>query len=165
MRRTLFGKSPELELAIPPRASAREVLLFDLRDHHSTADQNLAERRVSGWVFAPWLLLAGHIVIATMLALEGRVSQNPGALASVLGPFLLSIASDITAGAVMLAWRRFQLAPHTVSRMMCGYVGLTGVLWMVASVATGGLQLADPGFVTVAMITGFFVRSIVSIAS
>ncbi|HEX5238995.1 MAG TPA: EAL domain-containing protein [Sphingomicrobium sp.] len=165
MRRTLFGKSPELELAIPTRASAREVLLFDVRDHHSTADQNLAERRVSGWVFAPWLLLAGHLVISVMLAIEGHVTADVGTLTSVLGPLLLSLGVDAVAGIVMLAWRRLQLAPHTVSRLMCVYIALTGVLWMAASLATSNLQLTDPRLITVAMITGFFVRSIVSIAS
>ena len=69
MRRTLFGKSPEVELPSAARASAREVLLFDVRDHESSSDLTLAERRVSGWTFAPWLLLAGHLIIAATLLL------------------------------------------------------------------------------------------------
>ena len=44
MRRTLFGKSPELERLAPPRASAREALSFDVSDHESSTDVTLAER-------------------------------------------------------------------------------------------------------------------------
>ena len=48
---------------------------------------------------------------------------------------------------------------------MCGYIGATGVLWMLASAASGGLHFRDAGFVTLAMATGFFVRSMVSVAA
>ena len=48
---------------------------------------------------------------------------------------------------------------------MCGYIAATGVLWMLASAATGGLQFRDASFVTLAMATGFFVRSMVSVAA
>jgi diguanylate cyclase (GGDEF)-like protein len=165
MRRTLFGKSPALELAVPARVSAREVLLFDVRDHDSSADLNLAERRVGGWFFAPWLLFAGHLIVASALLFQSVASANVGPIASVFTPLILSLVSDAAAGAVMLAWRRLQLAPHMVSRLMCGYIALTGVLWMAASIATRSLHLPDPGFVVAAMVTGFFLRSIASIAS
>ena len=56
MRRTLFGKSSERERLAPPRASVREALLFDIRDHEASTDLTLAERRADSWTFAPWLL-------------------------------------------------------------------------------------------------------------
>jgi diguanylate cyclase (GGDEF)-like protein len=161
----MFGKSPEIELFTPPRASVREVLWFDIRDHEASTDLALAERRLTGWTFAPWLLFAGHLIITLALVFEQRAASDWNALVRVIAPLGLSLFTDIMAGLVMVGWRRLQMRPHTVRRLMCGYVALTGALWMVASVGISGLALEDPSFVTVAMITGFFVRSMAAIAS
>jgi diguanylate cyclase (GGDEF)-like protein len=165
MRRNLFGKSPEVEHLAPSPASASEALFFDIREHDSTADQTLAERRVGGWIFAPWLLLTAHVIVGTALLLQDRPPASWTTLASVFVPLMLSLLTDLTAGAVMLWWRRFQMAPHTVARLMCIYIALTGALSMISSVACEALHVQDPTFITVAMCTGFFVRSIAAIAS
>ncbi|HEY6048139.1 MAG TPA: EAL domain-containing protein, partial [Sphingomicrobium sp.] len=164
-RRTLFGKSPEVELLTPARASVGEVLLFDVRDHETSRDLTLAERRVGGWMFAPWLLFAGHLLVTATLIVLDRPAASVATLATVMAPLGLSLLCDVTAAVVMLFWRRLQMAPHTVARLMCGYIALTGVFWMVASVGVGKLNMRDASFVTVAMVTGFFVRSMVAIAS
>ena len=164
MRRTLFGKSPEHELPTAARASAREVLLFDVRDHETTNDATLAERRVSGWTFAPWLLLVGHLIITATLIFEGFASTQWLSIAKSIVPLGASLVLDVIAGLVMIGWRRMQMAPHTVTRLMCGYIGLTGVLWM-ASAGMRDFRLHDGGFALVAVISGFFIRSVVSIAS
>jgi diguanylate cyclase (GGDEF)-like protein len=165
MRRTLFGKSPELERLAPPRASIRDALLFDVSDQEASADMTLAERRVDSWTFAPWLLLAGHLIIAATLLVQDRPAASQSTLAAVLIPLVTSVALDAVAGFVLLGWRRLQLAPHTIGRLMCGYLGATGALWTMSSVASGNLQLRDAGFVTLAMATGLFVRSIVAVSS
>jgi diguanylate cyclase (GGDEF)-like protein len=165
MRRTLFGKSPEHELPSAARASAAEVLLFDVRDHEATNDSTLAERRVSGWTFAPWLLLAGHLVITATLILRDHALADWGSVAKVAAPLGLSLLTDVIAGLIMITWRRMQMAPHTVTRLMCGYIALTGALWMVSSAEVRDVNLRDAGFATIAMVSGFFLRSIVSIAS
>ena len=165
MRRTLFGKSPELERLAPPRASIRDALSFDVTDQQASADMTLAERRVDSWTFAPWLLLAGHLVIAATLVAEGRSADTHASLAPVILPMAASLALDLAAGLVLLGWRRLQMAPHVIGRMMCGYLGATGALWTLSSVATGSLGLKDIGFVTLAMTTGFFVRSIVAVTA
>ena len=164
MRRTLFGKSPEHELPTAARPSAREVLLFDVRDHETTNDATLAERRVSGWTFAPWLLLVGHLIITATLIFEGFASTQWLSIAKSIVPLGASLVLDVIAGLVMIGWRRMQMAPHTVTRLMCGYIGLTGVLWM-ASAGMRDFRLHDGGFALVAVISGFFIRSVVSIAS
>src|SRR6185437_2915521 len=164
MRRTLFGKSPEHELPSAARASAREVLLFDVRDHETSNDATLAERRVSGWTFAPWLLLVGHLIITATLVIQGFGTVPAATLARSIAPLGGSLLLDAVAGLVMLGWRRMQLAPHTVTRLMCGYIGLTGVLWM-ASAGIGELNIRSGGFALLAVISGFFIRSIVSIVS
>ncbi len=165
MRRTLFGKSQELELQTPARASAREAMTFDVKDHETTSDFTLAERRVNGWTFAPLLLFTGHLVITAVLILQDRPAADWGTLARVMAPLGLSLLTDLVAAAVMLSLRRLQLAPHSVARLMCGYIVLTGVLWMLSSASVRDLNLRDTGFVTVAIVSAFFIRSTVSIAS
>ena len=165
MRRTMFGKSPELERLAPPRASISEALLFDVSDQQASADLTLAERRVESWSFAPWLLLAGHLIIAATLIVENRWSQSHGSLLSAFGPLAGSLTLDLIAGLVLLGWRRLQMAPHTVGRLICGYLAATGAMWTLSSVAAGNLALKDPSFVTLAMTTGFFVRSIVAVSA
>jgi diguanylate cyclase (GGDEF)-like protein len=165
MRRTLFGKAPELERLAPPRASVRDALLFDVRDHEASNDLTLAERRVDGWKFAPWLLLAGHLIITATLLLQNRGAASQQVMASVFVPLLLSLTTDVVAGLVLTFWRRMHMMPHTVGRVMCGYIAATGVLWTMSSVAAGQLSLEDATFVTLAMTTGFFVRSMVAIVS
>ena len=61
MRRTLFGKSPQSKFIRPRARPCSEALLFDVRDHSESADLTLAERRLASWMFAPWLLLSGHL--------------------------------------------------------------------------------------------------------
>ncbi len=165
MRRTVFGKSPERERLAPPRASIRDALLFDLADQQASADLTLAERRVESWTFAPWLLLAGHLIMGGSLLAQEHPAASQGTLASVFVPLALAIALDLVAGTVLLGWRRVQMAPHTVGRLMCGYMLAAGALWSTWSMASAGLQLKDTAFLTLAMTTGFFVRSTVAVVS
>jgi hypothetical protein len=165
MRRTLFGKSTEREHLAPPRASMQDALLFDIRDHEASTDLTLAERRAESWTFAPWLLLVGHLILAITLVLQKRPPASQAVLASVFMPLALALLIDVVAGSFLLFWRRMQLTPHTVGRVMCGYIGATGVLWSMSSVAAGALQIADLSFITLAMASGFFVRSMAAIAS
>src|SRR3954466_1734745 len=101
MRRTLFGQPSVSERLSPTRASVREALLFDVRDHETSTDQNLAERRVGGWTFSPWLLLAGHAIIAVTLLLQDRPPASTALLSEVFVPLMLSLTSDVAAGLVM----------------------------------------------------------------
>ena len=162
MRRNLFRKPPEIELHAPARPRARDALLFDVRDHSDSADLNLAERRLGTWTFAPWLVLSGHLIIAASLVFEDRPASSSSELLSVILPFCLSFALDVAAGVLMLVWRKFAWPTHQVARMMCAYLAATGCLWTVASIDAGSVLSGDPGFVTLAMSGGFFVRSIVA---
>jgi len=165
MRRTIFGKSPEVERLAPARVSVREALLFDILDHDSSTDQTLIERRVGSWGFAPWLLLAGHLIIAIALILERHDRVDWDIFSMVCVPLGLSLLVDVAAGLTLLFRRRTRIAPHTAARLMTGYIGATGVLWTLGSAACGGMGIRDASFVTLAMAAGFFVRSIVAVAS
>src|SRR3954447_25118359 len=105
MRRTLFGRSPEHGLSAAARASAKEALQFDVCDHSDSADLTLAERRVAGWIFAPWLLFSGHLVLAVSVLLQQRPQASWATLGSVCGPIGLALGLDAAAGFVMLFWR------------------------------------------------------------
>jgi len=120
MRRTLFGRSPEVDLVAPARASASEALLFDVRDQSASTDLALAERRVAGWNFAPWLILSGHLVNAISLLLQDRPPASSAALAGVCIPLALSLTLDAAAGLVMLFWRRMQMAPQAGQHQLDG---------------------------------------------
>jgi diguanylate cyclase (GGDEF)-like protein len=165
MRRTLFGKSPELERLAPPRASAREALSFDVCDHESSTDLTLAERRVDGWKFGPWFLFAAHLVITVTLLAEWVGAGHSGPVAMTFGALGLSLVVDALTGLVMLGWRRLQLTPHSVARVMCVYIALTGTVWMVASVGVQSLADRNPGFAGVALVSAFFIRSMVAVVS
>src|SRR5205814_1233040 len=163
MRRTLFHKT--VEVHPPVYSSVREVLLFDIRDQSNSADQTLAERRLGAWTFGPWLVLAGHVAVIVSLLLDRSARLSWDALARPSLPLIGSLALDVVAGLVVLAWRRLQLAPHTVVRLMCGYIAATGILWTTACAAAGSSQLASASFVTIAMASGFFLRSIIAVPS
>ena len=165
MRRNLFGKSPQAEHLAPAGASVSEALFFDIREHDSSADLTLAERRANAFAFAPWLLLTAHLIVTTALLFQDRPPASWGTLISVAVPVVLSVLTDVAAGMIMLGWRRLQLAPHIVSRLMCIYIAVTGGLWMLSCIACEALRLEDATFLTVAMCTGFFVRSVAAIAS
>ncbi|HEY7005918.1 MAG TPA: EAL domain-containing protein [Sphingomicrobium sp.] len=154
-----------MERLAPSRASFREALLFDVSDQQASADITLAERRVDSWTFAPWLLLVGHLIIAAALIFQQRSGASQGSIASVMLPMGASLVLDLVAGLILLGWRRLQMAPHTIGRLMVGYLAATGALWTLSSVASGSLGLKDAGFVTLAMTTGFFVRSIVAVTA
>jgi diguanylate cyclase (GGDEF)-like protein len=165
MRRTLFGKSPDVERLTAARISAREALTFDIREHEAATDQTLIERRVGSWCYCPWLLLASHVIVGISLLLQERPPASADVLAMVLVPLTLSAIVDVLAGLTLRHRRRLGLAPHTAARLMTGYIAVTGILSMLGSAACGALHVSDPSFVTLAMATGFFVRSIVAVAA
>src|SRR5882724_2285462 len=101
MRRTLFRKS---EVHAPVRASVREVMLFDVRDHSESVDLALAERRLGAWVFAPWLLLAGHLAIVLSLVLDTAPHPTWKSIVAVGMPLAGSIALDALAGLIVIYW-------------------------------------------------------------
>ncbi|HEX8839426.1 MAG TPA: hypothetical protein VF750_03025, partial [Sphingomicrobium sp.] len=84
MRRTIFGRPPEVELQAPARALAREAVLFDVRDNSESADLTLAERRLGSWTYAPWLVLAGHLIIAISFLFQLSPADSAVSMASIV---------------------------------------------------------------------------------
>jgi diguanylate cyclase (GGDEF)-like protein len=140
-------------------------MTFDVREHEASTDQSLIERRVGSWSLAPWLILAGHLILTGALLLQDRPPASSATLASVFVPLGLSLACDVLAGTGLIFRSRLAVGPHVMARLMCGYMGATGILWTLACVAAQSLQLEDAGFVSLAMSAGFFVRSIAAVAA
>ena len=163
MRRTLFRKSAEVHP--PVRASVREVLWFDISDHSESADLQLAERRLSAWAVAPWLLLAGHFTILLSFLLDAQPHQSLKGMIGVGLPLVGALALDALAGLLVTFWRKLNLAPHTVVRILCAYLAGTGAMWSFGSAGAGSLGLASASFVTISMASGFLLRSVVSVPS
>ena len=163
MRRTLFRKS--IEVHPPVRAPVREVLWFDISDHSESADLQLAERRLGAWAVAPWLLFAGHLTILLSFVFDTQLHPSLKALIGVGLPFVSALGLDALAGLFVMFWRKLNLAPHTVVRLLCVYLGGTGAMWSIGSAGAGSLGLASASFVTIAMASGFLLRSVVSVPS
>jgi diguanylate cyclase (GGDEF)-like protein len=165
MRRNLFGRSPEVERLTPARISASEALTFDVREPDSSTDQSLIERRVGSWCLAPWLILTGHLILTAGLLLQDWPAANWPALAGVFVPLGLSLTCDLLAAMTLIFRRRLRFAPHMLARLMCLYIGATGIFWTLASNGAGSLQLEDADYISLAMSAGFFVRSIAAVAA
>ena len=93
MRRTTFGKSREMNRLATRSAPVSDALLFDVRDHQLSAELTLAERRIDSWVFAPWLLLCAHAVIAG------------------LGLFAAVRSNNSTASVLLFSWTAIRASP------------------------------------------------------
>src|SRR4051794_28838959 len=101
MRRTLFGTAREGELRAPARSEAREALMFDIQEHESGVDLMLAERRLANWTLAPWLMMAGHLVLAISLLLGGPQAAF-SSLGSAVIPLAAAVILDAAAAAMLL---------------------------------------------------------------
>jgi diguanylate cyclase (GGDEF)-like protein len=165
MRRALLGLSSARELRSPARASAREALSFDLVDHSNSSDFTLAERRLGGWTLAPWLVFAGHFAVGFSMLLDALSQASGGVLAKACIPLLLSLCLDVGAGVIMRMWRGLQMQPHTVARIMSGYIAGTTALWSLGIAVSGSYHAIDAGLMTVALVSGFFLVSIVTVPS
>ena len=82
MRRTLFGKSPELERLAPPRASIRDALSFDVTDQQASADMTLAERRVDSVIASATTAIARSRRSTIILAFSVATAILLGAVAA-----------------------------------------------------------------------------------
>ena len=165
MRRALFGRNPEVEWIGPRDASPAEALSFDVREHESSTDARLAELRVAGWTYVPWLLLAGHLVVGASLLAAPNAWSSARLLAFTGIPLVIAVLLDVGAGLVLSRWRGMQMSPHTIGRLMCAYFAVSGVCSTVAGGVSRSIDIQEAGFWTVALGASFLVRCVVSVAS
>ena len=144
MRRTLFGKSTELErLAPPSRVGARRLAVRRARPRgERRPDSRRATHRKLDLRTVAFARRPSHSRDHPSFCRNAPPASQASS-SSVFVPLALALLIDVIAGAFLLFWRRMQMAPHTVGRVMCGYIGATGTLWTMSSVAAGALQIAD----------------------
>jgi diguanylate cyclase (GGDEF)-like protein len=165
MRRSRFAKAIEVG-ELQERASIEDALRFDVSAPETNDQEALCEWRLSGVEHAPVILGITHLLITVayiFLAASLHYASwgdNPFVAAGLV------FACDVAAAGILLARKRFEIAPHTAFRLLCVYIGIVGVLW-----TWFGDIVADDKFVTplaaapIAMAAGIAMGAIVSISS
>src|SRR6187551_1457993 len=134
MPRTRFAKAVSPSFETPERASIRQALWFDVEAADTSDDETLSESRVANFDHTAVLLGATHLLLGVTCLV-----RHPELLAmsfiSPIVPLVLIVLLDGVA-AMGLHWRRnIDVAPHTISRAMCGYIAGVGVLWTLFGLA------------------------------
>jgi len=129
-------------------------------------EESLCEWRVAGLEHAPLILGVTHLLITVACVFLSATHSYLSFTDNPLVPSLLTIAVDCVMAALLYARDRLNLAPQTVSRILCAYLALAGILW-----TWFGFTVSDDSFVTplaaapIAMAAGIAMRAIVSIGS
>jgi diguanylate cyclase (GGDEF)-like protein len=159
MRRTRFAKAVENDSGWPERASVREALWFDIASTGGSGDDSLSMWRLASLEHAGLILGATHLLAGIVfVALLGGAADL-----LLLAPVLLL---DLAAAAVLRLRERLGVAPHSIVRAMCVYLGLTGLLW--AGVGHAVILSAGAGHISVPVFSigaGICVAAIVSVDS
>lgn len=165
MRRARLGISAE-ERTLASRASIREALFFDVASLDSEGDRTLAERRVKGYTFGPWLLAGTHVVVGLALLLQGFGTTSWGMVLGTLLPLSLALALDVLAAVLLHVHSRTGVQPHTVGRLMIAYTAASGVLWMLFGAAAAQLAgLNHYSFLPLMLGAGVTMRGLICVGS
>ena len=165
MRRSRFAKAIEVN-EVRERASISDALWFDVTKPETSDEESLCEWRVAGLEHAPLILGVTHLLITVACVLLSATHSYLSFTDNPLVPSLLTIAVDCVMAALLFARDRLNLAPQTVSRILCAYLAVAGILW-----TWFGFTVSDDKFVTplaaapIAMAAGIAMRTIVSIGS
>ena len=144
----------------------REAILFDLSPAESADTLALTGQRVAALDHAPLLLGTTHLVCGLMLALVCNGAVPLSGMNSVLAPFLGVLLLDAAVGVLVHVRNRFELAPHVVVRLFCGYLAAAALLWvlfMAAVVETD--PVIHAGYLAVAAGCVAIAASVVAVAS
>ena len=129
MRKARFARAVETASKQRERVSIREALWFGLRSPETTDEASLADWRVGSLDHMAILLGITHILITGTCAVlfesrgTGLSADNP------LIPAFLVIGCDVAAAIALWMRKRLNLASHTVTRWLCAYLAVVGVLW------------------------------------
>ncbi|MDQ3483394.1 MAG: EAL domain-containing protein [Pseudomonadota bacterium] len=130
MARTRFAKAVgQTSFGTPERASVREALWFDIEAAETSGDDSLSESRVASLDPAGLLLGTTHLLIGITCLVSFPELARMAAISNPLIPLAMILLLDCVAAAGLQWRKRLELAPHTVSRAMCGYLAALGILW------------------------------------
>ena len=144
----------------------RDLIAFDLKRMFEPDELTLAEKRVAMFNHAPMLMAAAHAIWGGTLIVHCLGHQSAGTL--VL-PMLLLAMLLLADGALALLMRvsaAGNLAPHLVTRAMCGASGLCGALWTAfIALSHGATQGASDEVATVALGIGLGIAAMAALHS
>jgi diguanylate cyclase (GGDEF)-like protein len=164
MRRARFAVSDGEGL--DERASVRDALTFDLRAPDTFDDDSLASQRVAMFELAPLLLGATHLVWGLACFLVHPMSIFAPLKCNPLVPLLAVGAADALAYAGLKYRNQLRLSPRTLSAGLCGYIGISGALWLAYGVTLAcTLNSSSIGFIALSFGAGLGAAAIVSISS
>ena len=162
MRRARFAGEAELGDDAP---SIVEALSFDVSPSESSHDSALSEQRVAQLHHVPLLLFAMHLLCAITLLVYSAAIRDAGMLRDAAGPLALALALDCAAAGVIRFRERFGLAPHNVTRLICGYVVVVSGLWAMFSAASANPAMEASGMLPLLIGAGVTITAIVAIES
>ena len=166
MRKARFARAVETASNQQERVSIQEALWFGLRTPETTDEASLADWRVASLDHMAILLAVTHALITGTFAVLFKTGGSGFSLDNPLFPAFLVIGCDVAAAVALRIRKRFNLASHTVTRGLCGYLAAVGLLW-----TWFGITVADDTFLLpiaaapIAMCAGIAMGAIVSIQS
>ena len=163
MRRARFAGATET--GDDARASIAEALSFDISPAESSHDSALSEQRVAQLHHVPLLLCAMHLLCGLTLLIYSAAIRDAGMLREAAGPLGLALALDFGATALIHFRERFGLMPHSVTRLICGYVLIVSGLWAMFSAASANPAMEASGMLPLMIGAGVTITAIVAIES
>jgi diguanylate cyclase (GGDEF)-like protein len=165
MRRSRFAKAIEVN-EVSERASVGDALRFDVTTPDSSAEESLCEWRLSAMQHAPLVLGVTHLFVAVTCAVLSASYSYSSITDNPIIVSLLVLMVDGAAAALLFTRKRLGLAPHSVFRLLCVYLAVSGMLW-----TWFGYTVADDSFLTpvaagpIALTAGIAMRTIVAVNS
>ncbi|QNM82663.1 EAL domain-containing protein [Sphingomonas sabuli] len=165
MARARFAKAVIQPPRTPERASVRDALWFDIQTAETPDDCSLAESRVSLFDHTAMLLAVAHALLGLVCLIRHPALLGEDLLGNPLVPLIILAAADTIA--ILLLRRRFELelAPHTVSRAMCIYLAIVGVVWALFCLAVILHVGLDDPVIPMAACAGIAMTAIVAVVS
>jgi diguanylate cyclase (GGDEF)-like protein len=165
MARTRFAKAVSQSFEAPERASVRDALWFDIETAETPDDQSLSESRVNLFDHTALLLGATHALLGIgALARHPQLIWSP-LLSNPLVPLLLIILLDGIAAFGLHRRNEFNLGAHTISRAMCAYLALAGLLWTLFGLSAMVNSIGADPVISVSVCGGIAMTALVAITS
>ena len=156
MRRSRFAKAIETDGPRHDRVSVSEALWFDVKAPDRIEDEPVAEWRITNFNHAPALLFETHLFLLAAYFQLHPEPLGPGFSPASLVPAAGVLILDALAFVGIRLRTRIEIAPHTIVRLLCAYLGASGLLWilfaaMVVAPADGSRIALSIGFVGVGL--------------
>ena len=161
MRQARFASAVEREA----KATVAEALSFDISPPETSQDATLAEQRMTQLHLVPLLLCSMHLLCGLTLVIYSMIVGSQNLAVSVVGPICLIFALDGAAGALIRYRERLLLHPHTVTRLICGYVVVVSALWAMFSLSAANSAMQLSGLSPLLIGAGVTFTAIVAIES